>query len=186
MPKSHFGGESINRRRRKDDDYINDSIPFKTLLVITDDGEKLGELGLDDALERTKLKGLDLVVVNSNSTPAVAKMMDYSKYRYEQQRKKREMRKSQRTMSTKEIRLSPVIEQHDLQTKFRQAKRFIESGDKVKITLRFRGRMIVHSKQGFDVVNEFIKLFDDTITVDQKPKMDGRFINAVIIPNKKR
>ena len=82
--------------------------------------------------------------------------------------------------------MSPVIEEHDLNTKFRQAKRFIESGDKVKITLRFRGRMITHSDQGFAVVNEFIERFRDTIKVDSKPKLEGRVINALIVPNTKK
>lgn len=113
-------------------------------------------------------------------------MMDYAKHRYDQQRRKREMRRNQKTVQVKEVRLSPVIEEHDLNTKFRQAKRFIESGDKVKITLRFRGRMIVHSDQGFAVVNEFIEKFGDLITVDAKPKLEGRVIHALIIPNRKR
>ncbi len=176
----------INRRIQPKGDLVNDSIPFNEVLVIADDGEKLGVLSLADALEKTSAKGLDLVVVNPNATPPVAKMMDYSKHRYDQQKRKREMKKNQKTIQVKEVRLSPVIEEHDLNTKFRQAKRFIESGDKVKITLRFRGRMITHSDQGFAVVNEFIERFRDTIKVDSKPKLEGRVINALIVPNTKK
>lgn len=113
-------------------------------------------------------------------------MVDYSKHRYDQQKKKREMKKNQKTVQVKEIRLSPVIEEHDLNTKFKQAKKFIEAGDKVKITLRFRGRMITHSEQGFEVMNEFIEKFGDLIKVDSKPKLEGRVINSLIVPNKKR
>lgn len=156
------------------------------MLVISDTDEKLGVLDLKDALERTALKGLDLVVVNANANPPVAKMMDYSKHRYDQQKKQREMKKNQKIIQIKEVRLSPVIETHDLNTKFRQAKRFIDSKDKVKITLRFRGRMITHSEQGFEVVNNFIAKFEDTIIIESKPKMEGRVITAVIAPNKKR
>lgn len=181
-----LGGEIINRRNQKEGDYVNDRIPFKELLVISDDGEKLGILRLEEALEETALKGLDLFVVNANSTPPVAKMLDYSKHRYDQQRRKREMKKNQKTIQVKEIRLSPVIGEHDLNTKFRQAKKFIESGDKVKITLRFRGRMITHSEQGFAVVNGFIEKFGNLIIIDTKPKLEGRVINAIIIPNSKR
>src|SRR5690554_6686781 len=180
------GGEIINRRNQKTSDYVNDSIPFSKVLVISDDGEKLGVLNLEAALEKTAAKGLDLFVVNANANPPVARIMDYSKHRYDQQKRKREMKKNQKTVQVKEVRLSPVIEEHDLNTKFRQAKRFIESGDKVKITLRFRGRMITHSDQGFAVVNEFIERFGDTIKVDSKPKLEGRVINALIVPNTKK
>lgn len=156
------------------------------MLVISDDDEKLGVLSLEEALTKTAAKGLDLVIVNANANPPVAKMMDYSKHRYDQQKKQREMKKNQKTIQVKEVRLSPVIEEHDLNTKFRQAKRFIDSKDKVKITLRFRGRMITHSEQGFEVVNSFIAKFGDSVTVETKPKMEGRLIIAVIAPNKKR
>jgi translation initiation factor IF-3 len=112
--------------------------------------------------------------------------MDYSKYRYDQQKRLREIKKNQKTVEVKEIRLSPVIGDHDLMTKFKQAEKFIAKGDKVKISLRFRGRMITHSRQGFDVVNRFIEKFGDTIIIEQKPKMEGRFLHAAIAPNIKK
>ncbi len=181
------GGEIINRRTTKpQQDLYNDNITFNELLVISDTGEKLGVLKRADALKAAYSKELDLVVVSPNSKPPVAKIMDYSKHRYEQQRKQREMRKNQKIVEVKEIRLSPVIGQHDLMTKFNQAKRFIEKGDKVKISLRFRGRMITHSSQGFDVVNTFIEKFEDLVIVEQKPKMEGRQLIATIAPNTKR
>ncbi len=97
------------------------------------------------------------------------------------------MRKNQKVIQVKEVRLSPVIDKHDLNTKFNQAKRFIAAGDKVKITLRFRGRMIVHAKKGFDVISTFLSMFEEnTIVVEAKPKLEGRVINCVIAPNKKR
>ncbi len=175
----------INKTNRQGDFY-NENIPFPKLLVITDDGEKLGILSKQDALREAYNRDLDLVVVSSGSNPPVAKIMDYSKYRYDQQRRLREMKKNQKTVEVKEVRLSPVIGEHDLMTKFNQAQRFIEKGDKVKISLRFRGRMITHSNQGFDVVNQFIEKFGDLIIVEQKPKMEGRMIHASIAPNTKK
>jgi translation initiation factor IF-3 len=177
----------INRPTRRDkQDFYNESIPFSELLVITDTGEKLGILKRSDALKQAYDKDLDLVVVSPNSKPPVAKMMDYSKYRYEQQRRLREMKRNQKTVDVKEIRLSPVIGEHDFLTKFNQAKRFIGKGDKVKITIRFRGRMITRTEQGYDVIKSFIEKFEDLVIVEQRPKMDGRVLNATIAPNTKR
>ncbi len=174
-------------KKGKETDFYNENIPFNEVLVITDDGEKLGVLKRGQALREAYNRELDLVVVSPNSNPPVAKIMDYSKYRYEQQRKLREMKKSQKLVDVKEIRLSAVIGDHDLQTKFNQALKFIEKGDKVKISLRFRGRMITHANQGFDVVNQFIGMFgEDTIQVEAKPKMEGRSIYATIAPIAKK
>lgn len=186
MSKKPYGGGIINKDRKQTRDYVNNHIPFNKLLVIADDGEKLGILETNEALERTFERDLDLVVVNPNANPPVARMMDYSKHRYEQQRRQREMRRNQKTINVKEVRLSPVIGEHDLNTKFNQAKRFIDNGDKVKVTLRFRGRMIVHSKKGFEIVNQFLEMFEDSIIVEQKPRLEGRVINCVIAPNNKR
>ncbi|HHT39838.1 MAG TPA: translation initiation factor IF-3 [Acholeplasmataceae bacterium] len=161
-------------------------MPFGNLLVITDGGENLGILAKNTALEEAYRRELDLVVVSPQSNPPVAKIMDYSKYRYDQQKRLREIKKNQKTVEVKEIRLSPVIGDHDLMTKFKQAEKFIAKGDKVKISLRFRGRMITHSRQGFDVVNRFIEKFGDTIIIEQKPKMEGRFLHAAIAPNIKK
>ncbi len=177
----------INRRPKIDNkDLYNEQIPFSELLVITDTGEKLGIMPKSKAIQQAYDRDLDLVVVSPNSKPPVAKMMNYSKYRYEQQRRTREMKKNQKIIEIKEIRLSPVIGEHDFMTKFNQAKRFIEKGDKVKLSLRFRGRMIAHANQGFAVINRFIALFEDLIVVEQKPKMEGRQLFATIAPNIKK
>lgn len=113
----------------------------------------------------------------------VAKMMDYSKYRYDQQRRAREMKKNQQTVDLKEIRLSPTIGDHDFNTKLGHAKKFIAKGDKVKITLRFRGRMITHSQLGGQVVNKFIEELGDLVVVETKPKLEGYQMIAVLAPN---
>ncbi len=113
----------------------------------------------------------------------VAKLMDYSKYRYDQQRKLREMKKNQRVVDIKEIRLSPTIDKHDFDTKLKHAFKFLQKGDKVKITIRFFGRMITHQEVGKEVIKRFIEAIGDQATVESYPKMDGRNMIAIIAPN---
>lgn len=184
MSKKLMGVRVINRQ--KNTDLYNESIPFPEVLVISDTGEKLGIMKKRDAIQEAYSKQLDLVVVAPNAKPPVARIMDYSKYRYDQQRRLREIKKNQKTVEIKEIRLSPVIGDHDLETRFNQAKKFIERGDKVKISLRFRGRMIVHADQGFEVVNRFIEKFGDDVIVEAKPKIEGKQLLATIAPNTKK
>lgn len=186
--KNTLGGEIINRLpRKKNDDFYNESIPFafSDILVIDENGDKIGIIKRNEAIKRAYSVNLDLVIVSPNSKPPVGKIMDYSKYRYDQQRRQREIKKNQKTVDVKEVRLSPVIGDHDLDTKFNQATKFIEKGDKVKISLRFRGRMIAHADQGFAVVNKFIERFGDSIIVESKPRMEGRQLFATIAPNRK-
>lgn len=169
----------------KENALVNEGIMARELLVIDEQGEKLGIIKTQQALREAKNRELDLVVVSPDSKPVVAKIMDYSKFRYEQQRKTREMKKSQHVVDIKEVRLSPTIGLHDIETKANHAIKFIEKGDKVKITLRFRGRMIVHSAQGFKVVNAFIEKLGDIAVVESPPKMEGRQLIATIAPKAK-
>lgn len=167
------------------DAFVNENISARELLVIDDQGEKLGILKIHQALYEARTRELDLVVVSPDSKPVVAKIMDYSKYRYDQQRKLREMKKNQHVVDIKEIRLSPTIDKHDLETKIRNAMKFIEKGDKVKISLRFRGRMIVHSNQGVKVMEDFIQALGDSVTVESHVKMEGRQLFATVAPKNK-
>ncbi|MDY0278280.1 MAG: translation initiation factor IF-3, partial [Acholeplasma sp.] len=144
------------RVTKKSNELVNENIPNVELLVIDNEGNNLGKMLRDKAIKIAREKELDLVVVAPDAKVMVAKMMDYSKYRYEQQRKLREIKKNQHTVDVKEIRLSPTIGDHDLNTKLNHAKKFISKGDKVKITMRFRGRMIVHSSIGSEIVDRFI------------------------------
>ncbi len=151
--------------------------------MIAEDGEKLGVMSKDKALSLATERELDLVAVSgATAKPLVCKLMNYSKYRYEQQRKLREMKKNQRTVELKEIRLSPTIDKHDFETKLRHALRFLEHGDKVKISIRFYGRMITHRDVGEQVIKNFIEAVGDKATVEAKPKMDGRSMVAIIAP----
>ncbi|WP_231857064.1 translation initiation factor IF-3 [Paracholeplasma brassicae] len=174
-----------NNTNNKDNALVNEGITARELLVIDDQGEKLGIIKLQQALKEARDRELDLVVVSPDSKPVVAKIMNYSKFRYDQQRKLREQKKNQHVVDIKEIRLSPTIGQHDIETKANQAMKFIEKGDKVKITLRFRGRMIVHSQQGYAVVNGFIEKLGDTIVIESPAKMEGRQLIATIAPKAK-
>lgn len=161
---------------------INDGIRARELRVIGDNGEQIGVKSLEDALTIAESFELDLVLVSPNAKPPVARIMDYGKYRYELQKKEKEQRKNQKTISIKEIRLSPSIEEHDYQTKLRQAIKFLEKGDKVKVSIRFRGRAITHKDLGRDVIEDFIDDASDVSQVETKPKMEGRSMFAILAP----
>ncbi|MGX7091309.1 translation initiation factor IF-3 [Hutsoniella sourekii] len=161
---------------------INRQIRAKELRVVGADGEQVGVKSLQDALTIAESFELDLVLVSPNAKPPVARIMDYGKYRYEQQKKAKEQRKNQRSVNTKEVRLSPSIEDHDYQTKLRQAVKFLEKGDKVKASIRFRGRAITHKDLGRDVLEDFIDDTSDIATVEVKPKMEGRSMFIILAP----
>ncbi len=168
--------------KRTPDDLINENIPNVKLLFIDDEGTKVGIISKAEALRYAEEKELDVVVVSPNSKPMVAKLMDYSKYRYEQQKKLREAKKNQKTVELKEIKLSPTIDIGDFNTKLKHANRFIDKGNKVKVSIYFRGRMITHRDVGFQVVQRFIKELGEKIVVEAHPKMEGRNLIAIVAP----
>lgn len=163
---------------------INEEIRAREVRVIGDNGEQIGVKSLKDALTIAESFGLDLVLVSPQAQPPVCRIMDYGKYRYEMQKKEKEQRKNQKTITVKEVRLSPSIEDHDYNTKLRQAIKFLESGDKVKASIRFRGRAITHKELGRDVLEDFIEDTKDVSTVESQPKMDGRSMFIVLAPLK--
>jgi len=174
---------AINKQRKgADEALVNDAIRCKEMLVITDKGEKLGVLARNKALNEAENRGLDLVLVSPDANPPVAKMMDYSRFRFEQQKKLKEMKKNQKVVVVQEIQLSPTIEKHDFETKARKAKTILEKGNKVKISLRFFGRMIVHQDLGKDVIERFVESLSDCSTVESPIRLDGRTLFAVIAP----
>ncbi len=175
--------DCIKQVRQKNTDLVNETIPYGEFLVIDETGNKVGILSRRDALKLAQEREFDIVVVSPDSKPMVAKLMDYSKYRYEQQRKLREMKKNQHVVDIKEVRLSPTIDVHDFDTKLKQALKFLEKGDKVKLTIRFFGRMITHSDVGMKVMERFIEAVGSKATVESKPKMDGRNMIALLTPN---
>lgn len=155
------------------------------MLVIAEDGEKLGILSKRDALQAANDRGLDLVLISPQAKPQVAKLMDYSKYRYDQQKKAREMRKNQKVVQIQEIRMSPTIEDNDLLTKSKVARKIIEKGNKIKVSIRFYGRLMSRQDLGEVVLNKFIESLADCAQPEADIKRDGRFLFTVLAPIKK-
>ncbi|WP_338191224.1 translation initiation factor IF-3 [Aerococcus viridans] len=164
------------------DMFVNENIRARELRVIDSEGEQLGVLSKDEALDKAEQVELDLVLVSPNAKPPVARIMDYGKYRYEQQRKEREQRQNQKQVNLKEVRLSPTIEKNDFDTKLRQARKFLEKGDKVKASIRFRGRAITHKEIGREVLERFAEELKDVAEVEQRPKMEGRSMFLQMAP----
>ena len=162
---------------------INGQIRAKEVQLISDTGEKLGMVPLSRALEIAGEKKLDLVLVSPNSQVPVCKIMNYGKYKFEQAKKEKEAKKKQRIQETKELRITPNIEEHDFGFKAKNARKFLEDGNKVKITVRFRGRELNNTKMGEEVLNQFIKNLEDISIVEKKPKLEGK--NMFIILAKK-
>ncbi|WP_025724664.1 translation initiation factor IF-3 [Acholeplasma granularum] len=165
---------------------MNETLPNGQFLIIDEDGQKLGTFDRRKAIELASQKDLDILVVSPpNANPMVAKLLDYSKYRYDQQKKLKEMKKNQQIVKLKEIKLSPTIDKHDFNTKLKSAQKFIDGGDKVKVSLRFRGRMITHSDIGLEQVNKFVESLTD-IVIEAKPKLEGMQLIAIVAPAKER
>ena len=162
---------------------INEQIKANKVQVIDEQGEKRGVMGIHDALDLAYEKKLDLVLVAPNANPVVCKIMNYGKYKFEQSKKEKEAKKKQKIFEIKEIRITPNIEQHDFEFKLKNAQKFIEDGNKVKITVRFRGREMNYLKLGEQVLNKFIEELAEISTVEKKPLLEGK--NMFIILAKK-
>ena len=162
---------------------INEQIRAREVQLISDNGEKLGTVSITKALEIADEKKLDLVLVAPNSVPPVCKIMDYGKYKFEQAKKEKEAKKKQKVQETKEIRITPNIEEHDFNFKAKNIRKFIEDGNKVKITVRFRGREVNNVKMGENVLNKFVENLQDVAVAEKAPKLEGK--NLFIILAKK-
>ena len=153
---------------------INEQIRDKEVRLIGEDGEQLGIMPTKDALRMAREAELDLVKIAPTAKPPVCKIIDYGKYKYEQGRKEKEAKKKQKTIEIKEVRLSPNIEENDLNTKVAAARKFIQKGDKVKVTLRFRGREMAHVQSSKQILDVFAEKVSDIATVEKAPKLEGR------------
>jgi translation initiation factor IF-3 len=162
--------------------YVNEGIRARELRIIDQNGDQLGIKTRNEALELAARVNLDLVLVAPQAKPPVARIMDYGKFKFEQQKKDREVRKNQKVINIKEVRLSPSIDEHDFQTKLRNAIKFLEKGDKVKASIRFKGRAITHKEIGQRVLDRFAQECKDVATVEQSPKMEGRSMFLVLAP----
>ncbi len=161
---------------------VNEGIRAREVRLVGSNGDQIGVKSRQEALEMAQNANLDLVMVAPNAKPPVCRIMDYGKFRFEQQKKEKEARKNQKIINTKEVRLSPTIEDNDFHTKLRNARKFLEKGDKVKAAIRFRGRAITHSQIGRDVLMRMAKECEDVATVEAQPKMEGRSMFLILAP----
>ncbi len=161
---------------------INEEIKCKEVRLVGPDGEPIGITTSADALEQAYAKNLDLVLIAPKAEPPVCKIMDYGKYKFELAKRDKEAKKNQKVMTVKEIRLSPSIDNHDFDTKANHVKKFLAAGDKVKITVRFRGREVHHSALGLELMERFKEAVHDVGSVDKPPKLEGKNMSMVVSP----
>ncbi|APT17990.1 MULTISPECIES: translation initiation factor IF-3 [Amylolactobacillus] len=162
---------------------LNENIRERELRVISDSGEQLGIISKAEALKKAEDANLDLVLISPNAKPPVAKIMDYGKFRFEQQKKLKENKKNQKIVSLKEVRLSPTIEDNDFKTKLNNARKFLSKGDKVRVSIRFKGRAITHKELGQRVLEKMAKEAADIANVEARPKMEGRSMFLILSPS---
>ena len=162
----------------------NELIRAREVRVIAADGEQLGILQRNEAIALAKEAGMDLVEVSATAEPPVCRIMDYGKFKYEQQKKKQEAKKRQAVVQIKEIKVRPKTDDHDYETKVRHIRRFLEEGDRCKITVFFRGREIVHKDRGMSILERVVRDLADVAKVDQEPRAEGRTLQMMLVPKK--
>ncbi len=175
------GGRGGNKRAR-----INDQINVPEVRLIDEDGEQIGVVPIAEALEKAQEKGLDLVELSPDAKPPVCRLMDYGKHLFDLRQKQRESRKKQRRMQVKEIKFRPGTDEGDYQVKLRNLIRFLEAGDKAKVTVRFRGREMAHQTLGLELMQRVEKDLAEYGSVEQRPNMEGRQMVMVLGPGKKK
>jgi len=161
---------------------VNERIKAKNVRVIDPDGEQMGIMLLEDALKLAREKNLDLVNIAPRAKPPVCRIMDFGKYKYERQKKEREARKKQRIITVKEVKMRPNIEKHDFMVKVRNSMRFLKGGDKVKVTVFFRGREITHSELGRKLCRQLAEEVKEIGDVERQPRMEGRNMVMILAP----
>lgn len=159
---------------------INEEIRDKEVRLVSAEGEQLGILPLAEAMAKAEEANLDLVKISPNADPPVCKLMDYGKYRFEQSKREKEAKKNQRVVEIKEVRMSPSIDVNDFNVKLRNAQKFLGEGDRVKVSVRFRGREMAHTEIGRDLLLKFAEQCADIATMDKDPKLEGRFMSIVL------
>ena len=174
----HSGGEITISKEA----LINEEIRDAEVRVIDETGTMLGVLPIEEALSIAEEKNLDLVNVSPNANPPVCKILDYGKYRYEIQKREKDAKKRQKVTEVKEVRLSTFIEEHDIQVKAKNASKFLQEGNRVKVSLRLRGRERDYANHAIEVMNDFAESLSDICIVDKKPKFEGRGINMFLSP----
>lgn len=179
----------VSRIANKNKDlFVNEQIRAKEVMVIGPNGEKLGIKSRQDALTLANYAGFDLVLISPNANPQVCKIMDYNKYKYETKKKAKENLKKQResNLEMKEYRLSVTIDVHDFDTRVRNSSKYLEKGHKVKVSIRFKGRELAHPELGEAVLLRFAEAVDSIAEIEQKPKLEGRFMTMMLMPKKEK
>jgi translation initiation factor IF-3 len=165
---------------------INEQIRVREVRLITDEGEQQGIIPTLQALEMAKAQGLDLVEVAPQANPPVCKILDYGKFKFENEKKVRDAKKRQKLLKLKEIRMQPKIDDHDLDFKSKHVKEFLAEGNKVKVTIRFRGRELAHTELGLDVLKDVLKRIEGDYVMDKPPAMEGSFMSMVVSPKTRK
>jgi len=173
-----------NPKQKEDTTRINDAIRANEVRLISEDGGLIGIVGIREALDIAEKRDLDLVEISPNANPPVCKIIDYGKFKYEQQKREKINKKKQHVITVKEVRFRPHTDTHDIQTKVRKIREFIEDGDRVKISVMFRGREMAHQEMGLDTINKVIALLEDVAKIDKAPKQEGRFLTAYLAAKK--
>ena len=161
---------------------VNDMIRVPEVRLIGEDGSQAGVVATEQAMEMARTEGLDLVEVSPMARPPVCKILDYGKYKFEQEKRIKESKRKQKLGKLKEIRMQPKIETHDLQFKARQVRQFLEEGNKVKVTIRFRGRELAHTEIGRGVLGRILEILQDSAVLERRPQMEGRFMSMFLSP----
>jgi translation initiation factor IF-3 len=165
---------------------INEQIRVREVRLIRDEGEQQGIISTIEALEIAKEQNLDLVEVAPQAVPPVVKIMDYGKFKFENEKKVRDSKKKQKLLKLKEIRMQPKIDEHDLDFKSKHVREFLGEGNKVKVTVRFRGRELAHTELGLDVLKDVLQRIEGEYVMDKAPAMEGRFMSMVLSPKSKK
>ena len=186
-----FKGDIIarlsNNKKPKAEHLVNKAIPFRQIFVLSESGEKLGVMTKDAALAEAGNRGLDLVIISNNPKQPVAKMLDYGKFKYERKKKRKEVKAKQTVIENKEIRLTPMIGSHDLMFKSKKARQFLMQGDRVKVSLKFRGREMARKDLGYDKLKEFFATLEDIAKMDKEPTLNGgRFLDMHLSRDKNK
>ena len=175
-----------NRKPKQPDDLVNERVRFKEVLVIDQNGDQLGVKSSREALDIVYDANLDLVCVAPNAKPPVCRIMDFGKYRFEQQKKAREMKKNSKVVTLKETQLSVTIDTHDKNVKLKRTLKWLEEGNKVKVAIRFRGRQLAHVDLGKKVIDDFVEECAEVGQIEKPAKLEGRTLTAILAPKKKK
>lgn len=174
----------MSKEKRKDDVIMNEMITVKEVRCTSDEGTNYGIISTTDALNLAEEMGLDLVLIAPDAKPPVAKIMDYGKFRYQQEKKKKEAKKNQKVIVIKEIKLSVKIAENDINYKVKHAREFLDEGNHVRFRVFLKGREMANPQSGIEVLNKIWPMLEDVAIMDKEPKLEGRYVNLLILPKK--